>query len=133
MHIFVDESGTFVVPSGSSNISVVGALIIPDRRLGTDIGKIMSESFRFSSKTEDGLELVDILTNATRRALVGNLKDTGWKNIPRVMIHRGQHYIRMLAMTKYEPAIQARDYLPVLKHFSRGGRAMLLPHMYKQG
>src|SRR5262245_34053887 len=33
MQIFIDESGTFVLPSNGSNISLVGALIIPDRRL----------------------------------------------------------------------------------------------------
>ena len=33
MHIFIDESGTFVLPSAGNNTSVVGALVIPDRRL----------------------------------------------------------------------------------------------------
>ena len=33
MHIFIDESGTFVLPSTANNISLVGALVVPDRRL----------------------------------------------------------------------------------------------------
>ena len=33
MHIFIDESGTFVLPSTANNVSLVGALVIPDRRL----------------------------------------------------------------------------------------------------
>jgi hypothetical protein len=40
---------------------------------GLDLGKILSESLRFSFDPEPGLELVDILTNATRRALRGSL------------------------------------------------------------
>jgi len=42
-----------------------------------DLMQIMGESFRFSGKPEPGLELVDILTNATRRALVGHLDESG--------------------------------------------------------
>src|SRR5690242_9117110 len=33
MHIFIDESGTFALPAGRNRVSVVGALIIPERRL----------------------------------------------------------------------------------------------------
>jgi hypothetical protein len=97
---------------------------------GTDIGKILSESFRFSSNPECGLELVDILTNATRRALIGNLGKPGWKKIPRLMVHRGQHYIRMLAMMNHEPPNVSYPYMSVLRDFSRNGRDMLLPHFY---
>jgi hypothetical protein len=38
----------------------------------TNIKAIIGESFRFSSDAEPGLELVDIVTNATRRALKGS-------------------------------------------------------------
>ena len=68
----------------------------PAARSGLDAKKIMTENFRFSSDPEPGpgLEMVDILTNATRRALVGNLGKEGWANIPRLMIHRNNHYIQ---------------------------------------
>ena len=104
----------------------------PAEKAGTDIGKILRESFRFSSQPEPGLELVDILVNATRRALNGNLQKLGWAKIPRLMIHRGQHYIRMLAMTKGESTARDRQYARVLQNFQNGGREMLLPHFYKQ-
>lgn len=103
----------------------------PGESTGTDIGKIMSESFRFSAKAEVGLELVDVITNAVRRALIGNLSEQGWKNIPRLMIHRKQQYIRMLGMTKGTPGNVPDRYWPVLRHFSRNGRPLLLPHMYR--
>ena len=42
------------------------------------LGLVMKESFTFSSEATPGLELVDIVTNATRRALRGNLQQKGW-------------------------------------------------------
>lgn len=105
----------------------------PGEELGTDIGTILSESFRFSSRPEPGLELVDILTNATRRALNGNLGKDGWSAIPALMIHRGQHYVRMLALTRSQPPRTKRPYETTLSGFAHGGREMLLPHYYKQG
>jgi len=35
-----------------------------------------------------GLELVDILTNSLRRALIGNLQESGWRNLPDLVIRR---------------------------------------------
>src|SRR3546814_18384074 len=47
-----------------------------------DVRMLLTEHFRFSSKCEAGLELVDVLTNATRRALSGRLVVEGWRNLP---------------------------------------------------
>ena len=46
------------------------------------------------------------------------------------MIHRGQHYIRMLALMNREPPDVPCPYMPVLKDFSKNGGSMLLPHFY---
>jgi len=89
-----------------------------------DVGKIMTESFRFSGVPEPGLELVDILVNATRRALVGNLALSGWANIRRLMIHRSAHYIQMVALLETAPPSRSYPYWPVLRHFSGGGKNM---------
>jgi hypothetical protein len=89
----------------------------------TDVGKLMRESFRFSPDAEPGLELVDIVTNATRRALTGNLKLEGWRNIPRLMIHRRDPYIELLTMA--ETAILRSPYEATVRHFESGGRSML--------
>jgi hypothetical protein len=43
----------------------------PDGPRPMNLGLVLSESLRFSKEPEPGLELVDILTNATRRALRG--------------------------------------------------------------
>jgi hypothetical protein len=50
---------------------------------GTDTGLLLGD-LRFSSAVEPGLELVDIIVNATRRALVGALGEAGWCGIPAV-------------------------------------------------
>jgi hypothetical protein len=64
-----------------------------------DLGLVMKESFTFSSEATAGLELVDIITNATRRALRGNLQQKGWGRIPQLMVHRGKReYISLLSL-----------------------------------
>ena len=98
----------------------------PRERIGLDIKKILTESFRFSSDSEPGLEMVDILTNATRRALMGNLGIQGWANIRQLMIHRKKHYIRLISLEN-APKGHRYPYMQVLRHFSRGGKNMLAP------
>src|SRR5260221_4061801 len=98
-----------------------------------DLGMIMRESFRFSNKPEPGLELVDIVTNATRRALVGNLKQQGWGTIPSLMIHRsGPHYIKLLSVQNDPDQNRVYPYAEVLKAFVRGGRSMLPANLKKK-
>ena len=92
---------------------------------------LLTESFRFSSNPEPGLELVDILVNATRRALVGSLRVEGWKDIPRLMIHLPErHYIQFVVLHT-RPLAPRVPYQPVLDHFMQGGKQMLLPHFYR--
>lgn len=98
---------------------------------GINIGKLLGERFRFSSTAEPGLELIDILANATRRALNGNLQVNGWRNIPRTMIHRGTHYINLLCLGEPPPQ-RTYPYMKVLNHFRRNGKDMLIAHHLRQ-
>jgi hypothetical protein len=105
-----------------------GLMSDPMLREATDIGKLMTEHFRFSSLPEAGLELVDILVNATRRAMVGNLSFDGWKYIPHLMIHvKSRQYISMIALGDGPTSAAGRPYAPVLRHFRHGGKSMLVP------
>ena len=90
------------------------------------LNKILTESFRFSSNPEPSLELVDILANATRRALAGRLGIQGWGNIRTLMIHRRDHYIKLVSLEDVPKGIKFA-YGPVLRHFSRGGKDMIAP------
>lgn len=93
----------------------------------TDINMLMTEGFRFSSKPEPGLELVDILVNATRRAMMGSLAIEGWRRIPHLMIHTRRHYIQMISLHNRAVVRRRWPYMSVLRHFSQGGKNMLVP------
>lgn len=95
-------------------------------KIGLDAKKILTEHFRFSSASEAGLEMVDILTNATRRALLGRLNFGGWANIPHLMLHRKQHYIRLISLER-PPEDHHYPYMQVLRHFRQGGKNILAP------
>lgn len=91
-----------------------------------DLKAMLTENLRFSSAPEPGLELVDILTNATRRALIGNLKEPGWKDVRTLMIHRkGPHYIHFFSLEQDPVAGRVYPYLDVLHHYGREGKSML--------
>jgi hypothetical protein len=86
--------------------------------------KLMLTDFKFSPSSTPGLELVDILSNATRRALMGNLQKEGWVRIPSLMIHRrGRSYISLHSLQDVPP--QTLPYAGILNAYGRGGREML--------
>ena len=90
---------------------------------------LMKEAFRFSSDPEPGLELVDIVTNATRRALMGHLGSAGWLSLPRLMIHNSrEQYINLIALSELPANRPQPPYSEVLAQgFRTGGRSMLTP------
>ena len=100
-------------------------------RVALDAVPIMRERFRFSGAPEPGLELVDILTGATRRALLGHLDESGWRGIGQLMIHRGGSYIQDVALRESRGEsgtfTAACSYGAVLRKFSRGGKEMVAP------
>lgn len=99
---------------------------------GLDLGRILGESLRFSKLPEPGLELVDIVTNATRRALVGNLDRSGWADIPRIMIQVAESsYIKMITLRGDEKGRYKRPYTKLLQEFSGKGRGMILKSQKK--
>jgi hypothetical protein len=53
-----------------------------------DLNLVLKKEFRSRRRPAPGLKLVDIVTNATRRAIVGNLKKQRWKRIPELMVRR---------------------------------------------
>lgn len=96
---------------------------------GIDLGLLLDD-LRFSSEPEVGLELVDIVVNAVRRAMVGNLGKEGWFNIPRLMIHRRDHYITLMLLGDTRPP-DSPSYTQVVRHFVGGGKSMLSPYFQR--
>jgi len=98
---------------------------------GTDLNLLMAD-LRFSSAVEPGLELVDILVNATRRALLGNLGEAGWSGIPRLMVHRKEPYIQFILLSEGADTIRHPSYARIVRQFfSGGGRLMLAPRFIR--
>lgn len=98
-----------------------------DTRPAYNLKMIFDEDFKFSKEPASGLELVDIVTNATRRALVGNLRKEGWKEIPTLMIHQNPQYIDFSLLGSDPIPNKRLSYSDVEKHFRSGGRIMLPP------
>lgn len=68
---------------------------------GDDIRLIMTEYQQFANSADViGLQMVDVMTNAARRMLSGNLQPSGWKDFGRIMVKplRDQEVIRMLSL-----------------------------------
>jgi hypothetical protein len=91
------------------------------------LARLFSEGFRISSEIEFGLELADIVVNTARRAITGSLQREGWRDLPRLMIHRNQCYIRFNEL--FQRPITLPKYIEVLAYFRRGGRDILPPRL----
>jgi hypothetical protein len=98
----------------------------PEHDDAVDLRLLLTEHFRFSAEPEPGLEMVDILVNATRRALTGALRFAGWRDLPRLMVHRRQQYIHVSVFDQVTVP-RRRPYFDVLQHFLSGGKSMVAP------
>lgn len=95
--------------------------------VGTDNALLLAD-LRFSPSTEPGLELVDIVAASVRRALMGNLGEAGWRDIPRLMIHRKEPYIKLVVWGEGNDQVHQPAYSDVVRNqFSRGGKLMIAP------
>jgi hypothetical protein len=103
----------------------------PDGPKPMNLGLVLSESLRFSTDPEPGLEMVDILTNATRRALRGNLQPEGWREIPTIMIRRKPNTIQLLSLDSGVPETMRLPYGRVVKAFDNGAKSMLTAKNWK--
>jgi hypothetical protein len=98
---------------------------------GIDLSLLLAD-LRFSSAVEPELELVDIVVNATRRALIGNLKEAGWRRIPTLMVHRREPYIQFMMLAETPDQIRHPAYGRLVNQFfSRDGRSMVAPRFLR--
>jgi hypothetical protein len=80
---------------------------------------------RFSSEIDMGLEIVDILCNATRRMLRLELDPAGWINMHKLMIDRNGTYIRFPIFQAGPDVVQNAAYGAIVNEgFRNGGRPM---------
>ncbi|WP_173509485.1 hypothetical protein [Sinorhizobium psoraleae] len=104
----------------------------PEKGDAFDLKLLLKEDFRFSWDAEYGLEAADILVNAVRRSLAGNFRRQGWLPVRQLMVHWGQHYIRLISLAAEDRKPPKVSYGKVLSDFSTGGRNML-PPKYGEG
>jgi len=63
-----------------------------------DLGLILWESFTLADSAErEGLQLVDITSNALRRAMTGSLRHEGWSGMGRLMFRFRSECVRLVA------------------------------------
>lgn len=98
--------------------------ILP-HEVGLSLNLLLDESFKFSSTNDYGLELADIVINATRRALKGNLAPDGWREIPKLMIHRHGQYIKLRCISRSVKPVGLPYGRLLTTDFATGGRDML--------
>jgi hypothetical protein len=73
------------VSAGTEKINVVS------------LHKIINDTFAFGdSSVTPGLQLVDIVTNAFKRAISGKLQIDGWQNLGRLMFRRNDNSARLV-------------------------------------
>lgn len=96
----------------------------PKRPAGVDLQLLFREHFAFSSDPLPGLELVDIVTNGLRRALIGNLQEAAWLRIRDLMINRQEGCIRPVSLF-FEDRQSSKPYSEVLYKLRSGNRSML--------
>lgn len=101
----------------------------PDGATGsaTNFQKLLMENFKYSPSAEIGLELVDIVVNAARRALIGNLHPSGWSEIPSLMIHRQQQYISFIVLHDKSISVEPAYFRTLMSGFVSKGRNMMAP------
>jgi hypothetical protein len=78
-----------------------------------DIGPILKESFTLADSAEkQGLQLADVVTNALRRAMMGNLQFDGWSELGRLMFKWKNKSIRLIHFGETnQPSIKTNDPL----------------------
>ncbi|RIJ25958.1 hypothetical protein D1224_02240 [Henriciella barbarensis] len=90
-----------------------------------DMDLVLRENMNFSPDPIFGLEVVDILTNAVRRAMMANLSREGWLPIRPLMLHRNPHYIEIVTLSSREIDATKLQYASVIRDFTSGGRPMI--------
>lgn len=92
-----------------------------------DVKKVLSEYRSFESSNKNlGLQLVDIVVNAIRRALHGNLQVSGWGDLGRLMVspEKGKNAMKMVALHN-DAALNPIPYGGIIKHFDKLAKPML--------
>lgn len=99
---------------------------LDERAAVVNINMLMKEHFRFSAAAEPSLELADIVTTTTRRAIVGNIGREGWRHLPSLIVNRKGENLHVLALTGADKPAKRLPYNDVIKAFRNSPRKMFV-------
>jgi hypothetical protein len=91
-----------------------------------NFSRLLNEDFQFSGESDLELELVDVVTNATRRTMAGNLQRSGWIGISSHMVANADQAI-VIHEFDSETRTVPRPYGSVVKTIGAGGRPVFAP------
>ena len=98
-----------------------------------DIKKVLSEHRSFESSQKNlGLQLVDIIVNAIRRALHGNLQISGWGALGKLMVspEKGNNAVQMIALHN-ELIPKLMPYGDIISHFDKLSKYIINEEFFK--
>jgi Protein of unknown function (DUF3800) len=104
---------------------------IDPKEFGTlSVKKILGGGFEFKdSKSNYGLQLVDILVNAAQRALNGKLKINGWGELGALMIAENPQPVQLITLTvegkEADPVPIDNDHRKVLIQLKRSAKPLV--------
>jgi hypothetical protein len=98
-----------------------------------DAKKVLSEHRSFeSSENNLGLQIVDILVNAIRRALHGNLQINGWGDLGRLMVSPEKNKNAMEMVALHSEAVPRMPYGGIIKYFDKLSKPMIDAEFFKK-
>ncbi len=110
----------------------------PDEIQNINLWKILGEHLKFQdSKTNIGLQIVDILVTSTRRALRGTLSQSGWEDIGSLMIRQMLNErpytlqsikLNPLVKPKEEPIVIKSQSYKIFEIYHSKAKSMWLPN-----
>jgi len=103
-----------------------------------DINLLLQEHFEISTaEGVAGLAIADILVNAVRRAMNGNLQFLGWASLGSLMVQgdKDSNAIRMLDLSFHGPRrlIKRPVYQDVLPYIDRAAKSILVEEVRRRG
>lgn len=90
-----------------------------------DLKAVLDRHMHFAQSHEhSGLQIVDVLTNAVRRALSGRLQSTGWLPITKLMIRKSGGSVNFIGLGHGRTSLSGSCY-QVARKLTRGRRSMI--------
>lgn len=108
-----------------ANYSYYNKFLYKDKR-GGNIKKILADLSFKDSSTDEGLQIVDILTGALCRAMNHKLKRKGWHRMGKLMVIQQDQNIQLLILKAHDQSTVTVPYYDVIQHLNETARPMLV-------